>query len=296
MRNVHRPPATAFSALILGVMFLAATPRLARAVESNDGWWGDYDRAGIEWGATAVADWHGDIVVSGEFASIDARPMPWAARWNGSEWIAMSNGLASELLEIAVVGDELYGVVPYTWNASTPRLRHWTGIRWEIVPGQPLDLESLVVSPGPVLFARTGSQFHRWDGTTWTTWGPPATFRRSGVPWDDGVAIALNTGQVVVIHQDSMSLLGSPTGGVAGLAVLEGSLVAGYQEGRRFEPNGYLVEISRVRRWDGESWKPMGSSFDNLATHFLERDGGFELVCQVRDTGPAMIRRWNGTE
>ncbi|MBX3389084.1 MAG: hypothetical protein KF691_06465 [Phycisphaeraceae bacterium] len=78
-----------------------------------------------------VAD--GDLVVGGHFTSIDSTPALGVARWDGSDWSAMGDGLFNvDSLDVLSTG-ELVAVGDFstTYSADSPNhIARWTGTAW----------------------------------------------------------------------------------------------------------------------------------------------------------------------
>lgn len=164
------------------------------------------------------------------------------AWWNGTEWLSTEADITLDL--VMGSNDLLYGAFYNNYIAV------WDGTAWsqlgEEIPG----VISLVVSPENEIYAlgrfeqQTETYFVlHWTGTTWETVGPAVT--------------PLNTGDMA-------------TAGVfdtAGNLYITGNFVFEY-EGQTF---------SKIARWDGTNWSPLGSGLSSVINH-VGLDMGLDLV------------------
>lgn len=77
---------------------------------------------------TAIT-FHGDLIVAGTFTTADGQPARNIARWDGTAWHAMGNGLPERVDGLTILNDQLYASVRYTG------LLRWTNTSWELVVG-----------------------------------------------------------------------------------------------------------------------------------------------------------------
>ena len=191
----------------------------------------------------------GELIVAGQFTSAGGTPANNIARWNGSSWSPLGDGLTRpgrpycRVLSLAVYNDEL--IAGGTFNTAG---------------GQP------------------AAGIAKWDGTAWSTLG-------EGLGWPNNTPFAKD----MTIYQNELVVGGSFTsaGGVpalclarwngstwsaAGLVPGGNSLVGGVQT--LAEYNGELivggglttvdgVDVKNIARWNGSGWSPLG---DGLST------------------------------
>jgi hypothetical protein len=86
------------------------------------------------------------LYVGGSFTTVDGAPAARVARWNGTSWMQVGAGLASNVGALASFAD----------------------------------------GSGPGLYAGTQSLMYRWDGIAWTPAGPPLGVFRDLAVFDDG--------------------------------------------------------------------------------------------------------------
>ena len=175
----------------------------------------------------------------GRFRYLNGMSVNGIARWNGSEWSAVGNGITSSSDVNAIVSyDDGTGAALYVGAESisgagsgASRVRRWDGTQWTPV-GSIGAVRDLVVhddGSGPTLYAASGASVLRWNGTDWQSIGifsnctgtncTNAVFTLASFDdgWDDGPAL--------------------------------------YAGGRFTTASG--VGASRIARWNGVEWMPV---------------------------------------
>src|SRR2546427_4991760 len=62
----------------------------------------------------AAVDGSGSLYVGGSFTAIGDIPASYIAKWDGSRWKALSSGMSSYVLALAVSGSEVYAAGYFT--------------------------------------------------------------------------------------------------------------------------------------------------------------------------------------
>ena len=218
------------------------------------------------------------------------------ARWNGTGWSPLGNGVdgAGSIVSVHALlvfddgsGASLYagGFFASVSGVSSPGLARWDGASWSAVGGglgTTGDVRALAAfddGGGPALYAGGGFQtasgvparrIARWDGTSWSSVGGGLDDTVWALTtFDDGGGPALYAG-------------GYPT-------------TAGG------------VPVTRIARWDGASWSALGSgvqgsgsgvgvfaltAFDDGAGPALVAGGSFSIAGGVPASG---VATWDGT-
>jgi hypothetical protein len=129
-----------------------------------------------------------DLVVGGDFDSAGTGVASNIARWNGSQWSALGDGLNGTVKALVTADDgTIYAGGEFTASGdqSMPYLAQWDGTRWEAVPGAPNGrVESLALADGMLYvggrFTETGDvtspnsmNIARYNPATgeWTSFG-----------------------------------------------------------------------------------------------------------------------------
>jgi len=237
----------------------------------------------------SFAVYNGELYAAGEFDSSDGAPVNGIARWGGSSWSAVGDGVtyggnAGRVYSLVVYDDGggpvLYvgGQFDTAGGAPANNIARWNGVAWSTLgAGVDDDLFALEVfddGGGADLYAggrfenaggSPASRIARWDGAAWSTLGSGAnaTVRTLEV-FDDGGGDALYAG---------------------------GSLT---------EVGG--VQVGRVARWDGSVWSALGGGVDAyVRVLFAYDDGGGEelfaggLFENAGGAAAAGIARWDGS-
>jgi hypothetical protein len=187
----------------------------------------------------AIAVSGGSVYVGGAFSGAGAVQALNIARWNGTSWEALGNGLNGSVRALTIMNGNLYAAGSFDASGTTP-LQHmamWNGSEWQAVGGgMNGDVYALAVK-GTTLYA--GGVFSQ-AGTT------PVNSIASwnGVRWD-----SLGSGIT----------LGAGIGIVNCLAISESDLFAGgffYTAGGRSANN--------VAKWDGLKWVTLSGGVNSM--------------------------------
>ncbi|MBL8804420.1 MAG: hypothetical protein JNN27_20660, partial [Planctomycetes bacterium] len=165
------------------------------------------------------------LYVAGRFTAaggIPGVPVNNIARWNGSSWSSVGNGLNGSVLSLAVFDDGA-GAKLYAGRGpgSTKFLSVWDGASWSAVtdaPDAPVHaLAALDLGAGERLFvggdftavgSQSAARVASWDGSSWTSYG-------AGLPARVLAFSAYNTGSGLRLQAGGEFVLG------AGAAVAE---------------------------------------------------------------------------
>jgi hypothetical protein len=147
------------------------------------------------------------LFAAGEFNWADGVRATNVARWDGSQWHALGNGLPTQVESLAVFRNELYASGPH-WNKDFSKyitIDKWDGTNWAGIAGS--DLPSLVLaSNGRHLYAGgtftqiggiQANRIARWDGQIWSPLGSGLS-EPQGLGGYGAVAVAANGSEVYV--------------------------------------------------------------------------------------------------
>lgn len=177
---------------------------------------------------------NGDLVAGGVFNQAGNRAARNIARWNGTEWSPLAEGLGATgggtVQALGFLGDDLFAGGAF--NQPVPFLARWDGAAWTSPGGAPdSTVLSLSVHDGRLYaggyFLRVGgltvNRIAAWTGTTWM---PLA----SGVGTDS--------------MQEYVAVVNASTAGVFAGGVFS---------------NAGPITTRRIARFDGAEWSPLGS-------------------------------------
>jgi hypothetical protein len=239
--------------------------------------------------ALAVHD--GDLIVAGYFDNAGGVSARNIARWDGTAWHALDDGLSGVIgvEALAVYEGQLFAGGSFTQSGATTvnRIARWSGSEWLPVGtgvtgaefNQSVYVWTLAVYAGELVvggnFLDAGgvavNRIARWNGTTWNTLGA-------------GVAEAANPASTL------------PS--VNALAVLDGDLIVG---GNFRQAGG--APAGAVARWNGSSWSALGTGMTgegNVRVLALAVDGddlyAAGSFAQADGVTVGNIARWNGAQ
>ncbi|MHC5002535.1 MAG: hypothetical protein ACYTJ0_05370 [Planctomycetota bacterium] len=279
------------AAFLITVM---ATGGMALGQDCDGGWEGS--------GGGAVSALHGwtdgsgnpIVVAGGNFTQAGGIAADRVARWDGSAWIPMGNGLNNAVRSFTVHDGSLYAAGLFDGPSPASRLiARWDGANWvSVAGGIEGSILNGVASFGGQLYV--GGSFVLNLGTS----NPIANIARTtGGVWDD-LPSQLNPFFQGVNGPVSALLAVDETSAVGpGLYVGGNFIQAGGGE-----PNGG-VSASRIAMWNGWAWYSVGAGFNLPVTALAYFNG--EVYAAGAFTGEpgypttgmgfSHIARWNGT-
>ena len=234
------------------------------------------------------------LYIGGRFETVGNTIAQRIARWDGTSWSAVGDGLGGNPYALAAFDD---GWEPALYAGTDSGVWKWDGSSWTYV-GFNRWVHALAVyddGSGPALYAGfeySASGIHglaKWDGMSWSEVGGgmyPYYFDvavRALAVYDDGNGPALYVGgrffkaggsQGITAHNiarwdgQNWSALSNGTDydGVYALTVYDdGSGPALYAGGRFSDAGG--VETNSVAKWDGTNWSALGTGVDGIGSY-----------------------------
>jgi len=246
------------------------------------------------------------LYIAGSFDRVGTTAANLVARWNGSSWSALGDGLNSEVWALAVYDDgsgpALYagGLFTRAGNVAANRIARWDGSTWSALGSGVSGYGADDISPGvmaltvyddgsgPALvagghFTTAGGvpaqKIAKWNGTTWAALGVGVTaFTPEGLDYGQVFALA--------VYDD-----GSGTALYAGGHITLASNA----------PTNY-VATNYIAKWDGSTWSALGSGTDYDVRELVVCDtGAGPALCAGGDFSAAggspanAIAEWNGS-
>ncbi|MEZ6037156.1 MAG: hypothetical protein R3F29_06725 [Planctomycetota bacterium] len=206
----------------------------------------------------------GDLIVGGNFTSIDGVPAAGIARWDGASWSAIGNAPTMRPTAIVtlangdlVVGTDLHPI----WR--------WDGATWTTIGTTNAFVETMLAHSDGSLYV--GGAFDQVDGVD-------ADFVAR---WDGATWSPLGTG---VFHF------------CRGLAELpDGDVLVAFTGDFALEPSGPVL-VRGLGRWDGQHWSSFGTGRDGFVLDIARNDddsysfgGQLSEVCGVPTNGLATV-------
>jgi hypothetical protein len=234
--------------------------------------------AGCQKSFSALAlDAEGNLYVGGYFDTLGGRVVRNIAKWNGSAWGALGEGITGGVE--AIVFDKngnLYagGSFEKAGSAVVHNVAKWNGASWsslgEGIQNDPLSapVNVLAIDSAGVLYAggsfsiAGGVEAHniaKWNGASWSSLGEGVGIAEADYAWDCCInALAFDN---------------------------EGNLYAG----GNFDVAG-SIKASGIARWDGSAWSALGSGIkrprytnDNPAQG-NDNGNAYALLCDNKGT------------
>ncbi len=291
---------------------------------------------GIGAGASvnAIAMMGGDLYAGGQFTQAGGQPANNLARWNGSVWSPLGDGVPlgslSYVSDIAVSGSDLYVGGEFTAAGGQPanNIARWDGSQWSSLGtgagnGVNHAVRALAASGGDLyvggFFRQAGTQpanyIARWNGS-WSSLGGAKDNGVAGLIY----ALAVFAGDLHVGGQFA-EVGGQPTNAIArwngsrwstlgtglsnglnGVEVRAFAISGGalYVGGRFNEAGGQPA--NNVARWNGSSWSSLGTGvgdeFSGVVRALAVIGGDLYAGGRFFEAGGEPVRcvaRWNGS-
>lgn len=279
-RDIHR------WVLFTGAILCAAPIARAQCLQWEPG----FEPAGVGGGILALAEFDDgsgpQLYAAGGFSTAGTVHASNIAGWNGATWASLGTGLGSYPLAVTSFDDgngmALYagGLFGTAGGAAADQIAKWNGASWSALGRDSTSfvyaLAAFDEGNGPVLFAAGGfnvggpQRIVRWDGSTWSAVG-------------GGLAGVNSTVQALTVFDD-------------------GTGPALYAAGDFTTADG--APASRIAKWDGSTWSPLGSGLDGevrvLTAIDAGQPGGPALIAGGRfstagGTAASRVAKWDGT-
>ncbi|HRZ36110.1 MAG TPA: PQQ-binding-like beta-propeller repeat protein [Candidatus Paceibacterota bacterium] len=240
--------------------------------------------AGFDAPVSTLTMFRGQLHAGGHFSRADGQPVGFLARWNGLAWESLGSGV-NDLVEVLLaVGDDLYvaGSFSTAGGVTARNIARWDGTAWSAL-GEGVGAAVLALaSDGTRLFVGGANNLShgelqlgmvaQWDGQQW---------RRVGVTGPQGTVRALAWHRGHLYAAGDFALADNQP--ARGIAMFDGTAWTEVAGGLSdpLSPYGYAlasdgqslwvggtftragtVAASRIARWDGAQWHPLGLGVD----------------------------------
>ena len=229
-----------------------------------------------------------DLYAGGSFRSAGGTAAKYIAKWNGTAWSALGDGMDNDVNALAVIGNELYAGGSFTTAGGTaggPPANHiakWNGSEWSALVTDMNDVGmnsyvSALAVIGNDLYAGgffttaggvAANGIAKWNGNAWSAFGSglDATVNALAVSGNDLYAGGYFTmaggtpaNRIAKWNGSVWSPLGSGLDGtVNALAVIGNDLYAG-----GVFTNAGGTSANRIAKWNGSVWSPLGSGMND---------------------------------
>ena len=202
-------------------------------------------------------------------------PASYIAKWNGSSWGSVGDGLDGSVTALVVTGGDVFagGNFAHAGTVSANRIAKWNGNNW-VAFGSGLDhVPTAIAVSGTDVYATgvstTANAIAKWSGSSWVTLGNvtysdgspayPMTIAISGTDvYVGGIFSKVGgTSAYYIAKWNGSSWMALGGGGVSSTVrsiVVSGNsvYVGGY-----FAKAG-SISVNCLARWDGTNWRTVG--------------------------------------
>jgi hypothetical protein len=271
-----------------------------------------------------AADGGGNVYVAGAFVFIGKERISRIAKWDGSTWSALGQGVNADVLALAVSGTNIYAAGAFSTAGGVPanRIAKWDGTTWSALGagitgyeydpingyycyvyalalrGNDLYVGGAFTGAGGV----SANRIAKWDGSTWSALGAgtdrqvralavSGTVLYAGGGFTNAGGVGAN--YVAKWDGSTWSTVGAGMNNrVYALAVNGTDLFAGGD----FTMAG-TVSAHHIAKWNGSAWSALGSGMDS-AVGALAADGANLYAGGTFTTAggvaAANIAKWDG--
>lgn len=281
-------------------------------------------------GVAIAAAWHeGQLHVGGGFRIAGNAAASSVARWDGTNFWPLGDGLsvddvysAVSVFALASHGGRLYAAGNFTRSGTNmvSGLACWDGLQWLGVGGLTgelytlgSDLDALYVGGAFQLPGSTNTYgVARWNGITWETFGSVI----GDCPYTPCVDRGVSS---IAIHRNELFVTGEFTS-LAGESVTNRARWTG----TRWEPfpndvNGTLYQLlshggglfacgwftsigataaTNVARWDGTNWWPLGAGLEDICDRIFSQGTNLLALGSFTQSGDVLldkVAQWDGS-
>ncbi len=272
------------------------------------------------WGKiTAMVEFRGDLVVTGRFTTAGGANTLNIARWTGSRWLPLGQGLNANTFDITVYDGDLIVAGGFTTagGVTANRIARWDGADWHALgTGMNSTVTTLTVFDGELIasgdFSTVGGvpadHFARWNGSVWQdmTVNTP-DFRADAMVEYDGELVvggnfhSINAG-AVACHGLArwngttwlpMSVFSGWYDDAYDMLVYNDTLIIGGD----FDALAG-VSASNIGKWDGSTYHPIGTGMAHYVKALTQFNGDLIAAGNFQTAGgvsAVRIARWDGS-
>lgn len=261
-----------------------------RVVPTGSGFIGD--------GVFDAVIFDGKLVMGGRFIRFNDLPVQGLCAWDGTEAEFIESGLtyaSGRVFQLEVLGDRLVACFS---NSSHGMVAAWDGEQWsdlQVVPFSPVEA---IHAHGDILYAgNNAGQVFKLESGTWEFLGNVAPNKIQTLIVHDDVLFAgsadgpsVNDGHLHAYDGTSWITVG---GGLNGGVTAFHSDANGLHIAGTFTASNSGQSLSRLARWNGQSFDQVPNSIDNTVVH-IDRTAEGELVAstlQFMFHGPGLAQR-----
>lgn len=275
-------------------------------------------------------DSNGDVIVAGNFRYAGGVEVNNVARWDGTQWHALGNGVfnggsAQAVNAVATLGNNVYvaGLFKSASGVNATNLARWDGAQWHSMGSGPLGTNNALAIVGTNIYTAgnftnlsgvAARHVARWTGSAWAPLAPGTAgeiLTRVSCLGTDGTNLyaggdfiqAGNAGALCIAKWDGdqwSALAGPKSQGVwLGATTLSASGSDVYIGGSGVRTAGG-VKPNGIAHWNGSAWNDAGGGISGgnaTVTSILQHDGKVYVGGNFTNAGGVAARNiayWDG--
>ncbi len=262
----------------------------------------------------AAMDSSGNLYIGGSFTLVGGVFANRIAKWNGSSWSALGEGMNGEVAALAVLGSEVYAGGSFTTagGIAATNIAKWDGSSWSALgSGMNFQVNALAVSGSDVYaggqFTTAGGvaadRIAKWNGSNWSALGSGI----SGDVW----ALAVSGSNVYAggwftlaggIGANSIAKWNGSSWSALGSGIINKPVLALAVSGSNVYAGGDFTTAggsaaNNIAKWNGNSWSTLGSGMNNSVSALAVSGsdvyaGGYFTT--AGGIAAKYIAKWNG--
>lgn len=293
---------------------------------TDDDWYSMGALPGTDGKVLAIAVVDDALYVGGGFDVAGSTYASRIAKWDGTNWLSVGEGINGFVNALAVIDSDLYvgGVFNSVEDVYSKNIAKWDGSMWSAVGSGVIPsgsdnftaaVETLAVMDGNLYvggrFSRASSSsgvittknIAKWDGSNWSALGQGLDNDVTALTVSDNdlyvggtfsTAGGVSANRVAKWDGSNWSSFGSGVNGtVRSLAVFDGTLYAGGE----FTAAGG-VSANRIAQWDGSNWLPLGTGANGHVLSLVADSNTLYVGGRFTTAGNIAanhIARWTGS-
>jgi hypothetical protein len=210
-----------------------------------------------------------DLIVGGNFIKAGGQPANYIARWDGSSWHPLGEGVDNQVFALAEFQGQVVagGLFLNAGGQPANHIARWDGVSWHpLNEGLNDDVKELLPFDGRLItcgyFSVAGqtpaSRIAAWDGAAWLGLGAGSEAGVSALGvFDDQLLAAGRFRDAVTSATFRLGRWDGENWVQFGSAVWQSTVALTVYRGRLIR--GFTGDPYFVERWDGAEWHPLGS-------------------------------------
>ncbi len=265
----------------------------------------------------AVVEYNGELIIGGDFSSVNGIPANGIAVWNGLSWAPLASGInGGSVKSLAVFNGDLYvgGSFTTAGQVSANNIARWNGVSWSSLGiGVDDDVEAMAVHNGVLYiggnFTNAGgliaNSIASWNGTGWGTLGTGTNGRvNTIISFQNELYAGGDFTSIGGVPVSRISRWNGSNWNTVGTGIISGTDVFSFEVlnseliiGGMFSNVGG-IPVNNIAKWNGNSYSGiadgLSGSVRSLKVYLGDLYAGGEFSSAIGGVSASSITKWNG--